>query len=86
MTGGLHPVLDSASSDLRVIARLDTGGRHLALVEVSSWELVEVPADNVAAAVAGSLWYGTPTAPGTPADRIAAHCPVPPPTATGAAP
>ncbi len=86
MTAGPHPTLDSASSDLRVIARLDTGGRHLALVEVSSWALVEVPSDNIADAQPGSLWYGTPTAAGTPGDRIAAHCPVPPPTATGAAP
>lgn len=67
-----HPVLDSASSDLRVIARLDTGGRHLALVEVSSWALVEVPADNDADAVAGSLWFGQPVAPSPAADVGAA--------------
>ncbi len=58
-----HPNLDGAAASLQVLARLDLDGRALALVEATTWALVEVPADVAAAAVPGTWWFGEPVGP-----------------------
>lgn len=61
---GRHPHLDSAAASVRVLARLDPpGGRPLALVELTTWTVVEIPADVADAAQPGTLWFGEPVAP-----------------------
>lgn len=70
---GLHPVLDAGTCSLRVLCRLDPpGGRPLALVELTTWSVVEVPADVAADAQPGSLWFGEPVSPAAAGDPSAA--------------